>query len=268
MIHTWMALFAAGCNGSINLGKGPEADARLTADVYTWECGDHETETTYEGVFSFNIAMEYAPDGLQDRQLPAGCVYNLSMFPEDAGASGTDIPGLRQEPAWTNGNESGVLQRKGAGFYYSAVQNNEHKCDRAEDLLANGVTLSEAAGFSGATAPVPGSVDDVFTTDANGDGLIDFGEEVELEWDVDGWDEVWIQIRQERDGEAWGTVTCNASGEDGFVVDDDVWGLLTELPVEYINLYVGFQNTDVQEMEDGQKIELVTRAMAVLVVQD
>ena len=104
--------------------------------------------------------------------------------------------------------------------------------------------------------------------DVDEDGNLSFGEPVELSWDAEGWEETWVQIRQERDGEPWGTVTC-AADEDGFYVDDEVWGLLNgDLPVEYINLFVGFQNSDVVEMEDGQKVEVVTRGMHVLVVQD
>ena len=29
-----------GCSDELELGGGPEGDARLTADIYTWECTD------------------------------------------------------------------------------------------------------------------------------------------------------------------------------------------------------------------------------------
>lgn len=41
-----------------------------------------------------------------------------------------------------------------------------------------------------------------------------------------------------------------------------------DLPVETINLYVGFTNLEEQEMDDGQKIKGITRGIHVLVVQD
>lgn len=256
-----------GCKGNVDLGQGAEADARLTADVYTWECGDSSTGEIYEGAFSWNISLEYAPDGLQDRQLPSGCVAGLSMFPFDAGASGTDIPGLSDEPDWEAGTRSGELLREGAGFYYDEVFTNVHTCEPADELLGGGLELLEAGPFSGAIAPEAGTIADV-SVDAGDDDLIDFGETVEVSWDADEWDEVWIQVRQERDGEAWGTVTCNAGSGDSFTVGDDVWELLnSQLDTPYINLYVGFQNSETQEMDDGQKIEVVTRGMHVFVVQ-
>lgn len=260
-----------GCSGQIDLGKGPESDARLTADVKTWECSDDGGETLYEGVYSFDIYLEYAPDGLQERALPGGCVYGLSMFPQDAGSAGEDIPGLDGDPRWSAGDESGRLERTSAGFYEAQVLNNVHSCQSSDELLSDGVMLEEASTFTGAVTPAAGTIDWVDTDidDTDDDGNLSFGETVDLSWETEGWDEVWIQIRQERDGEAWGTVTCNATGMDEFSVDEDVWSLLEEdLPVEYINLYVAFQNSEIQEMEDGQKIEAITRGMHVLVVQD
>jgi hypothetical protein len=260
-----------GCSGEIELGQGPQSDARLTADVKTWECSDDGGETLYEGVYSFDIYLEYAPDGLQERALPGGCVYGLSMFPVDAGSSGEDIPGLSDDPRWTAGDDSGRLERTSPGFYEAQVLNNVHSCQSSDDLLSDGVMLEESANFTGAVTPAAGSIAWVSTDieDTDDDGNLSFGETVDLSWETEDWDEVWIQIRQERDGEAWGTVTCNATGMDGFEVDENVWELLNgDLAVEYINLYVAFQNTEIQEMEDGQKIEVVTRGMHVLVVQD
>jgi hypothetical protein len=256
------------CKGSIDLGQGADADARLTTDVYTWECGDASTGEIYEGAFSWNVSLEYAPDGLQDRQLPSGCVYGLSMFPFDAGTQGADIPGLTDEPEWFAGDRQGELRREGAGFYFDEVFSNVRTCEKADELLESGLTLEGAGSFSGAATPTAGSIGDVSISGTAKEGVIEFGETVQVDWDAEDWDDVWIQVRQERDGEAWGTVTCNAGDGDSFTVDEDVWDLLTELPVEYIDLYVGFQNTEIQELEDGQKIELVTRGMHVFVVQD
>ena len=258
-----------GCDGTINLGQGPEADARLTADVYTWECQDGDY--LYEGVFGFDVALEYAPDGLQDRALPGGCVYGLSMFPGDAGVMGEDIPGLDAAPRWESGDLGGTLQREGAGFYYAEAFSNVMSCQPSEDLIDEGVTLTEAGVFTGATTPTPGYIDWVETSfeDEDGNNELSFGETIDLEWDAEDWDEVWIQVRKEREGQNYGAVTCNVSGEEGFTVDDDVWGLFQgNVNVEVINLYVGFQNSEVVEMEDGQQIEVVSRGMHVLVVAD
>ncbi len=259
-----------GCSGTINLGQGPEADARLTADVYTWECSDNN-DNFYEGVFGFDVALEYAPDGLQDRALPGGCVYGLSMFPKDAGGQGEDLPGLEAEPRWASGDLGGSLQREGPGFYFAEAYNNVMSCQPSDELIEAGVTLSSGAAFTGVDTPVPGVIDWVDTEfeDEDGNNELSFGETVDLEWDAEGWDEVWIQVRKERDGQNYGAVTCNVSGDEEFSIDDDVWGLFQgNVNVEVINLYVGFQNVDIVEMDDGQKIEVITRGMHVLVVAD
>ncbi len=88
---------AAGCDsdGELDIGGGPEPDSRLTADIVTWECQDNEG-SYWEGTYGFTLALEYAPDGLEDRELPdvGDCAANLSMFAVDAGIAGADIPGL------------------------------------------------------------------------------------------------------------------------------------------------------------------------------
>mgnify|MGYP006928211186 CR=1 FL=1 len=257
-----------GCGGTVNLGQGPEPDARLTADVYTWECSDN-AENFYEGVFGFDISLEYAPDGLQERALPGGCVYGLSMFAEDAGHDGEDLPGLTAEPRWSAGEMGGALGREGPGYYYAEAFSNVMSCQPSDELVEEGVSLVSGAAFTGAVTPAPGFIDWVEVQDEDEDGVLSVGETVEVEWDAEGWDEVWIQVRKERDGENYGAVTCNVTGEDGFVVDEDVWDLFQgNVNVEVINLYVGFQNRDLVEMDDGQTIEVVTRGMHVLVVAD
>ena len=73
----------------------------------------------------------------------------------------------------------------------------------------------------------------------------------------------------EREGQSWGTVTCNASGYESFNVDNKVWSKLNgNLNVEYINLYVGFQNRGSFESEEGVKVETLTRAIHVEVVNE
>src|SRR5688572_14252063 len=94
-------LVCAACDSkSIDLGRGAPPDARLYADIYTWECEEAETLELYEGVFAYRLSLEYAPDALNDRSLPSsGCTRGLDIFPSDAGASGLDIPDT-DNPAW------------------------------------------------------------------------------------------------------------------------------------------------------------------------
>lgn len=267
------AVFTAGCKGQLDLGGGAAPDARLTADLFTWECYDQETATNFQGVFAFTAALEYAPDGLQDRRLPGpgGCSADLSMFPVDAGSSGENIPDLDGDAQWETDTDSGRLTNTAPGFYYDEIFNNVRSCQFADELLGAGLTLIEAESLSGVTTPVAGSIDDVQTNidDADGNDAITFGEDVTVSWEAEQWEEVWVQIRQEREGEAWGSVTCNASGGTSFDIGSDVWSLLNaELNVETINLYVGFQNTETVEAERGQSVETATRGVHVLVVQE
>ena len=64
-------------------------------------------------------------------------------------------------------------------------------------------------------------------------------------------------------------MTCNATGRDGFSIGDEVWSLMTEdLVVEQNNLYVAFQSSKVDELDDGTSIQSTARAMAVALVND
>lgn len=261
----------AGCKGRLDLGSGMAQDARLIADIYTWPCLSGEEGPEVQGVFSFDISLEYAPDGLQSIALPdpGTCSASISMFPVDAGAGGADIPGVERDPGWTNGTEQGTLQQLGPGFYFDSALDNQHTCQAPEDMFGDGVSVERASVFTGASTPAAGIIGEVLTTDADGDGLLSFGEVATVEFANGDWDETWVQVRQERDGEAWGYVTCNTTGSTEFAIDESVWAHLDgTLPVETINLYVGFTNTEEQEMDDGQKIKGITRGIHVLVVQD
>ena len=120
----------------------------------------------------------------------------------------------------------------------------------------------------GATTPKQASSGAVEVQGDGGDGL-SFGEEASVSWESSGWEETWVQVRMERQGEVWGTVTCNTTGMDSLILDDKVWSQLNgDLNVEYINLYVGFQNRGLFEAETGIKVETVTRAIHVEVVNE
>ena len=257
-----------GCSsGEVDLGGGPEPDSRLTADIVTWECQDNEGGFS-EGTYGFTLALEYAPDRLEDRALPdlGDCEANLSMFAVDAGNAGADIPGLDSKmPSWVTSTRSGTFEEEGPGFYYDDVLGNSHLCDSPADVVTSGVMLQTAADLSGVTTPPAGELDAVIVEEESPA----FGDTIHLRWVAEDWDETWIQIRMEREGQAWGTATCNASGTNEFVVDDEGWDTLSDVPnVEYIKLYVGFQNTENKETEAGLKVETITRVVHVEVLQE
>jgi hypothetical protein len=265
-------LLSAACEPkSIPLGGGAPPDARFIADVYTWECQDAEGGgDLYEGVFAYDVSLEYSPDGLAERDLPAsGCTRGLDIFPADAGSGGMDIPDV-DEPTWANEGMSGVLSRESDGFYHDDVFQNQSGCTPAEDLLGDGTTLAAAGVFNGASAPAPGTLADVsIDGDLDEESGIPFGSQVTATWDASGWDNSWVQIRREKDGGLIESVTCNTDGSESFTVDDDVWSLLSEdLAVDVTNLYVAVQTEGESSTSDGQEILTYTRAMHVAVIQD
>jgi hypothetical protein len=268
-------LLAAGCNtGKITLGAGPEADARLVADVFTWKCADFDSsgsvESEWLGVLAFEVALSYAPDGLEEEAFPSpgDCAEGVVLFPGDAGDAGSSIPDIDDEPDWAGATRSGELTDKGHGFYIDEVTEDYLGCTVAEEALSEGVTISDAGALDGATTPAAGELENVEFDPDPSEG-VEFGDEIDIEWEVSGWDTTWIQVRQERDGEAWVSVTCNTTGEDDFKVDSAVWDLLNpDFNSDVINLYVGFQNEDDQVTEADQKVHTYSRAIHVAVVQE
>lgn len=269
-----LALSALACRpqGGASFGEGPENDARFVADLYTWQC-EAEGAENWEGVFGFNVSLEVAPDALVPRSLPApgGCSAELSMFGADTNSDLQNIPEVVDEPRWETDNDSGELKNVFEGWYYDEVFENVHNCTTADDLLIGGTQLIGAGSLTGAVTPDPGTIHDVTmisTSDYEEMGF-QYGEEIDIDWDVEGWDESWIQVRREREGEAWESVTCNVTGLDSFHLGEDVWGMTTENLGSVINnVYVAFQNHHMVEMEDGQKVEVATRAMHVAVLPD
>ncbi len=270
-----MLLPLVGCNsGKITLGAGPEPDARLMADVFTWKCADFddygELQNEWLGVLAFEVSLQYAPDGLDENVFPSAgdCSTEVVLFPGDAGAAGAAIPDLDDEPDWTGATRSGELNDEGQGFYIDEVTEDYLGCTLAEEALSEGVTLSDAGSLDGAATPGAGSLDDVNFDPEPSEGL-EFGDEVTVDWDVSGWDTTWIQVRQERDGEAWFSVTCNTTGETDFTIGETVWDMLnSDFTSDVINLYVGFENGEEQVTEDDQKVFAYSRAIHVGVVQD
>lgn len=259
---------------SVGLGLGEAPDARLTADLYTWPCQDSDTGTSdvnvWEGVFSYNLTLEYAPDGLVDRQFPTtGCSLTTDAFPVDAGSGGVDIPGV-SEPGWSNGDLYGTMPRTNPGFYYKPVFANQRSCQEASDLLGEGTLLTDAGTFTNARTPAPGLYEGVeITGKVDTQTGIQFGDTVTVEWRAKDWSQSWVQLRREKGGQVMQAVTCNTDGMSAFTVDDAVWSMMSDaLEVDVTNLYVVVQNSAQETMPDGQIIETSTRAMHVAVVQE
>ena len=266
-----------GCNsGKATLGGGPEKDARLIADVYTWECSssddDGKVTDVWQGVFGQQIYLQFAPDALEPLDLPSagGCELGLDMFPSDAGAGGADLANLSGQIRWGTDSSAGEFDSVAEGCWEDDVLDNVHSCTPVSDILESGIALTNAGDLTGAVTPAPSEVPVVTFSHADGDeNTIAWGEEITASWDEPDWDAVWVQIRREREGEAWESVTCNVSGDTSFTLDSSLWSLMDpDLNIETNNLYVAFQNSDQQVLDNGLKVETLTRAMAVAVVQD
>ena len=278
MTTSLLALLA--CGGSLKLDgdtggdrgvptPGGDPAARLIANVFTWECHTKGDENnTYEGVYGANVSLEYAPTGLQEMTLPdpGACSGDVSMFPQDAGSQGADLDGVTA-PTWHTEWDEGSMEDLGDGYWEADLLGNQHSCQYAEELFEYGVSLGDAGSLSGITTPAAGSLTDA-TADHDLSAGLTFGEDVEVTWVEEDHSESWIQLRMEREGYAYGSVICNTTGLDSFSIDDSVWSYLDEtIPVEVINLYVGFQNQSQQVTASGVTATVVTRTIHVEVVQ-
>lgn len=259
-----------GCNpkGEFAIGLGDETDGRLSADVYTWDCQGADSQ--WMGVMAFDVSLEFVPDAVTRRALPpvGSCEGGMSMFAEDSLVAGQDIPDLGGSPRWETSTDGGVFEEVLAGYWYDEVFKNVMGCGPVEDTLEQGVELSSAGILSGATTPEPGELDRVLVdgqSTAEFYGGLEFGQTLDLSWEADDWEETFVQIRRERDGLVYETVTCNTTGLDSFEVDTRVWELLdAELPVDWNFLYVGFRNTDTYETDHGQIVDTTSRALHVV----
>jgi hypothetical protein len=261
----------SGCDQQkIALGQGGDDDARLYADVYTWQCEERSETSTdyYNGVYSYQVSLEYAPDGLVRRDLPAaGCTSGLDMFPVSAGSGAVNLPDAGN-PTWTNGDLAGTLTQESDGFYFDDVYGKVQNCSYAEDLIGDGTALSDAGSFSGAQSPEAGTLDDVSISNYDETTGLVYGAEVDVGWTQKGWDDSWVQIRAESGGELVDSVTCNTSSTNTFTVDDGVWSLMNSaVEPDVTNLFVTVQNSEITTTADGQRIELVTRVIHAAVVR-
>lgn len=282
-----LALVAAlvGCasgkgSGEDDVGDGGDgadvpADARFLTDVFTWACQEADSGVLYQGVFGQTVSLEYAPGAIKSLDLPSpgSCSADLDMFPRSAGDGALDVPELSSSPRWETDEEAGVMDRLGRGFYRDDVFPGVRSCVDIEDVLGSGARLVDAGVLSGATAPAPLTVPTVQYEGLAGGGgagsVIAFGDEITATWDDEGWDETWLQISREKEGVAFESATCNATGSTEFTIDEGAWGLLTEsLEVQQNSLYVGHQRTERSTADDGTDILTITRAIAVAVVAD
>jgi hypothetical protein len=272
-----VALLSACSSGSLDEDKeeaGPDSfsgslvDARLIADVYTWSCVDANTGTTYQGAFGQEATLEYAPGGIQALQLPdpGECVAGLNMFPDNAGPDAIDIPGIASDPKWESDVQDGTLRKQASGYYFDEVYPDVRTCYSTDEVMAGGITLVDAGRLNGAATPLPNEAP---TVDFSSSGTsIEFGDTVSMDWGSHLWDEVFVQVRREKEGDAWESVTCNATGLEGFTVDAEIWGLMDErIAVDQNNLYVGFQTLG-RESVSGNDVQVITRAIALAAVED
>lgn len=265
-----LTLWLTACDSSkIDLGGGPELDARFVADLATWSCDLNGT--TWEGAFDFNLRLQHAPDALPALELPAsGCNSGVDLFPQDAGASGANIDGAA--PSWeSNDDYAGDLTGAGGGYYAAQAFANQRTCGYIEDVISEGVTLSNAGPFSGASTPAVEDFSNISITGAEIDPTtgIPFGAEATVSWEFGNWDETWVQIRREQGGSLVEAATCNTTGESSLLLDNDVWGLLHDVvAADVTNIYVGAQSTENVQTENGEEIELLTRIMHVAIIND
>ena len=271
-----LGLTLAGCSKGDKSGEGsgPERDARFVSDVYTWECSSYDTggkaDDVWQGAFAQRMYLQYAPDALAtlDPPAPGSCSYSLDMFPTGT-VGGASLAGVTS-PRWTTSSESAEMDELGTGFWMDDVSGNVHSCAEVGDVMGQGATLSQAGVLDGVATPAPEAVPDVVFDHPDGDSsTIEWGEEVTVSWDTEAWDTTWVQIRREREGEALETVTCNVTGDNEWTLSEDMWSLLDEnLNIETNNLYVAFQRSSQEVTSDGLKVDVVTRAIAVAVVQE
>jgi hypothetical protein len=249
-------------------GSGSDKDARIIADVFTWQCtaaGD-----LYPGVFAHMVSMEYAPDGLRSLELPAAgeCTYGLDMFPSSAGENASGLASILGSPSWANDNYTGSLELMSTGFWLDDVLEDTHSCEEVDQRLQGGTEVQQAGALTGATTPEPAEMPLV---DYDGfDSILDWGDEATASWDDDHeWSQVWVQIRREVDGEAWESVTCNATGSGSFTIDNNVWDLFDgKLSVDRNNIYIAFQNATTTTTDAGLKVDTLTRSIDIAVVSD
>jgi hypothetical protein len=269
-MRLWNALFLSACASGKLEGtehSTPLDDARLIADITTWSC--EGGDGTYPGIFGQELRLIYAPEALPPLGLPApgGCSANMDIFPRDPGPGAASL-GL--DPRWSGAGGGGTLIEQEPGYYYDDVLDNEHSCQSLSEHGDEPVTLTEAGALDGVSTPAFLDIPEVDFVGIGGDGSgVDYGQSLTATWGEHGWDEVWVQFQRLVGDDVVEAVTCNATGLSLFPIDADVWGLMDEeLEVERNNLYVGFQRADEVPTTSGLEVEVLSRAMAIAIVEE
>lgn len=272
-------LFSSGilmaCNtGKVTLNTITEGfDARFVSQVYTWECqeevgnqteteGDNEIEiNVFPGTYGHEVALYFAPGNLDDLLLNEGCQYGLDIFPKTGGEGASSIEGLIGYPTWMSDGADGLLEG-GFGYWFHDVMTNEHTCLDPSLIVSNPIQLQNALGLSGVT--VEEHFDIPTVEFESGISTLQVGQDTQIEWSEHQWPRTWVHVRSTKDGEAVEVLTCPIVNGNSFSIDADVWAYFTsELEVDNVELYVGFEHRDVQRSNDGSIVEVLNRVVAV-----
>jgi hypothetical protein len=245
--------------GPVDDGAGPDPDARLISKIETFGCRDGSYH--FLGVRNQAVSLEVAPDALEPLDLPAAgtCVTGLDLFPTDAGPGAGNPSELASEVVWIASQSSGTIKRRSEGFWASFGTESELTCIGSTQV--GGVELEDAGAYAGVGTPFPPSDGNVLP-DPNADDGIEFGEEIVVDFEAPGWDQVWIQLRRERNTEAWETLTCNVTGDAMFTLGAEHWSEMNEtLSVDTTDLLVVFEKSRSEALENGQTMQTVTRTV-------
>ena len=270
-------LFLFSCNiGKTILEDGvSQFDSRFVSQVFTWTCEDYVEDTatgvvdvsTVVGTYGHELSFAYAPSSLEDLLPKSGCVYGAEMFPSDAGSNGSSLENLQGFPQWSNSIDGGELQ--GAfGYWFVDAMTSEHSCDAPGSILQHPVSLTNANQFSNYSTETATYVP--LVTFTGFEDVISWNDEVTASWGSSGeWDRVWVEMQRTKDGDVYESIVCNVTGENSFTLDEDFWGMLDgNLTVENQNLYVGFEKRTMENTVTSEWIELITRSVAIAVIQD
>ena len=266
VLSTVMTTFA--CNtGKVVLDQGQtDYDARMISQVKVWDCvGGNDTGGTeqFHGTYGHEMFFYHAPSSLNDLLPQDGCVYGLDVFSTSAGSNASSLEGLVGYPEWQYGEESGYMEG-GFGFWYQDIMTDEHTCEDPQDILDASIVLGNAQAFSGAEIPSAFPVPDIQFTGFQ--SLIDFGDTVDVSWSETQWPRVWAHLRRTKDGQVVEMMTCHITEGNSFVLDSTIWEQMNEsFNVDVNQLYIGFENREMQETVTGQWVETLNRSIAVAV---
>jgi len=238
-------------------------DLRVSFDALAWSCDD-EGEY-WVGVEQLFLDVRHAPGQIEPFALPGPgeCARWVSPFPDSDGLDGQDLADRQGDLGWSmpliesfGQPGEGELLQEHAGLWRGDLFNDYNTCHPAEDVLGAEVAFSGSPSLEATALPAPGVLDEVLVN-VDIDQGVTIGEEVELSWSAEGWDEQWVGFERRRDGVPVETIVCNTAGQSGF--DVDFWDLLElDLPGLSSRLMVGFAN---REVDHADSVERTSRAI-------